>query len=72
MLDDLRKEADRSSYFEDDGLEAFDDQPSRKAGNFLGLLPFQRFILAVMFLIVTFLLSSFCLLATNRMALPFL
>lgn len=71
MLDDLRKEADRSSFYDDED-PVFEELSSPKSGNFLGLSPFQRFFLAVLLLFMTFLLSTFCLLATNRMALPFL
>lgn len=38
---------------------------------FLGMTPSQRFVLAVMLLILTVVLSSFCLVITGRVMLPF-
>ena len=72
MLDDLRKEADQSGFFDDSAEESFQEISPDKRGYFLGITPFQRFFLALLLLLITFLLSSFCLLATNRMVLPFL
>jgi hypothetical protein len=39
---------------------------------FLGMTPFQTCIVAVLMLVITCLLSTFCLLATGKVALPFL
>ncbi len=42
-----------------------------KQTRFLGMTPSQRFVLAIMLLILTVFLSSFCLVITGRMVLPF-
>lgn len=42
----------------------------RRRGNFLGMTAVQRFIIAVMILIMTCLLGTFCLLVTQRIVPP--
>lgn len=73
MLDDLREQANDSDYFVDDeDTFDFEDQevtytPRRE---FLGMTAPQRFIIAVMLLFMTCILSTFCLLVTERVVLP--
>ena len=72
MLDDLRDDAD---FIEED-----DNQPKNKnkrastaAGaqtGFLGMTPQQRFVVAVMILLMVCILGSFFLLITGSVALP--
>jgi hypothetical protein len=38
---------------------------------FLGMTPSQTFIIAALLLLITCLLSTFCLVATGKVALPF-
>ena len=73
MLDDLREQASDSDYF-DAEEETFDFEeqevtytPRRE---FLGMTPPQRFVIAVMLLFMTCILSTFCLLVTERVVLP--
>ena len=75
MLDDLREQASDSDYFDAaDGtydFEEIEEQarciPKRK---FLGMTPVQRFVIAVMLLFTTCILSTFFLLVTEIVVLP--
>lgn len=72
MLDDLRSQANASSFFDEDEIEPFEELKPETPHYFLGLKPAQRFVISLMLLMITVLLSSFCLLATERMFLPFM
>ena len=65
MLDDLRNDA--SSYYDDDFQEL--SKPLESPKRFLGMTPFQRFVIALLLLFVTCILSAFCLLVTERVVL---
>ena len=69
MLDDLRQQA--SELFEEEGLPAPPPAPP-PATRIFGMTPFQALILALMLLIITVLLSAFCLLVSGRVVPPFL
>ncbi len=66
MLDDFR-DVDADLF---DDTEAPEAEVQAEPRDFLGLTPVQRFVLAVMFLLMVFLLGSMCLLVTERMWLP--
>ena len=69
MLDDLRQQA--GDGFLDESPE--DLAPRRRPPRrFLGMTPFQTFFISLLLLLLTCLLSSACLLVTERIALPFL
>jgi hypothetical protein len=73
MLDDFREQASDSDYFDDEeDTFDFEDQEitytSRR--EFLGMTAPQRFVIAVMLLFMTCILSTFCLLVTERVVLP--
>ncbi len=77
MLDDLRNSA-ASSYEEGvpDEIPP-EERPRRRAsaqgsGTFLGMTAPQRFLLVLMLLILCCVLSSFALLLTGRVVLPFI
>ncbi len=75
MLDDFRKQADDSSLFEEKPAEqdtSVPEAPAKKTGYFLGMTPAQRFIIAVMLLVLTCMLSAVCLLVTEKVVPPFL
>ena len=66
MLDDLRQEADQHS-FEDES----DETTARNrlaTEQFLGMTPLQRFVLAIMVLIITCLISSLFLLVSGKIS----
>ncbi|MBN2149474.1 MAG: hypothetical protein JW726_18950 [Anaerolineales bacterium] len=75
MFDDFRQSAEEESFQEEqpdaaDDLEmmAF-DEPER---HFLGMTAPQRMIIAFMLLLMTCVLSAFCLLISGRVFPPFL
>lgn len=65
MLDDFRQQAEEIP-FEEEEVE----RPRRPKKYFLGMTPFQRFVLATMLLIITCVLSSFALLVTEKIVIP--
>jgi hypothetical protein len=71
MFDDLRQQADDSAFQEEeqDSYSLVEKAPRPKR-NFLGMTPPQRFVIAVMLLMMTCVLSAFCLLVTERIFIP--
>lgn len=67
MFDDLRRDADTTPFEEEEIRPRM-----RQAPDFLGMTASQRFIIALMLLIVTCILSAFALLVTEKVVLPFL
>lgn len=65
MLDDFRQEAEATSFEEEPGFKL----PRRRKKNFLGMTPFQRFVIAAMLLLITCVLTSFILLVTERVVI---
>jgi hypothetical protein len=65
MLDDFRQQADETP-FEEEEIR----RPYRPKKYFLGMSPFQRFVLASMLLIIICVLSSFALLVTEKVVIP--
>ena len=76
MLDEFREQANMESSFEVE--ETQEDEPdlstapARSSGQFLGMTPAQRFIVATMLLAITCLISSLCLMVTGKVVPPFL
>lgn len=64
MLDDLRNSA------EDSFVEPEEAVVVKKKKPFLGMTAPQRFVIAVMLLIIVIVLGSFCLLATGKVFIP--
>jgi hypothetical protein len=74
MFDNVRGET--TSLFEDDQYEEVVEesvpqtrQARKKPGSFLGMTPFQRFIISVMLLVATCILGTMFLLVTGRIGL---
>jgi hypothetical protein len=67
MFDDLRREADATPYDEEDPYKMDDHQKPF----LLGMTPAQRFIVVLMLLMITCLISAFALLVTEKVVLPF-
>jgi hypothetical protein len=69
MFEDLREQAN-NPYFEE-----VDQEPEEfiieTHGQFLGMSPFQRFIIAIMFFLIVLLIGSFALLVLGRVMPPF-
>jgi hypothetical protein len=73
MFDDLRQQADDSAFEEEeepqDSYTLVEKKP-RSERSFLGMTPPQRFVIAVMLLMMTCVLSAFCLLVTEKIYIP--
>ena len=69
MLDDFRSQADTPFFNEDNQPENLDYETETRR-EFLGMSPFQRFVIAILLLLITVLLSSFCLLVTGKVTFP--
>lgn len=65
MIEDLRQQASES--FESDTPTV---STARPPARFLGMTPFQSFVIALLLLILTCLLSATCLLVTGRIVPP--
>ncbi|OQY28930.1 MAG: hypothetical protein B6I38_08675 [Anaerolineaceae bacterium 4572_5.1] len=73
MADDFRNNFDEFDFIEDEDTE-FEETPSQKKASpkkFLGMTAVQRFVLVAMLFMMVCILSSFCLLVTNKISLPF-
>lgn len=66
MLDDLRNTAE-ASYLDEDNLEL---ETKVKEKRFLGMTAAQRFILALLMLILIVVLGTLMLLVAGKMVLP--
>ena len=75
MLDDFREEANKGTDFSEEetdrNIYSF-DSPPQPQGQFLGMSPVQRLVIAILIFLIACLLSTFCLLVTQRIVPPFL
>jgi hypothetical protein len=69
MLDDLREQA-YGSYIEEEETPPIEE--IHRSARFLGMTPLQTFVVAVLLLGITCLLSLFGLLVTGKIVPPFL
>lgn len=72
MLDDFRSNNEQPQYEEtvqSRDLPAYEAKPA--PSRFLGMSPFQRFIIVFLVFMLTCVLGSFCLLVTERIIPPF-
>jgi hypothetical protein len=74
MFDDLRQQADQSAFGqpeeEEQDIYTMKEAPAQSRDRLLGMTPAQRFVIAVMLLLMTLILSSLCLLVTEKIFLP--
>jgi hypothetical protein len=71
MLDDFRRQAGDSLLDgEEENATGFHKPEAQR--RFLGMTPFQTFIIAFLLLVITCLVSASCLLVTGRVVLPML
>jgi hypothetical protein len=72
MIDDFRGEADDSEFFEEEKKDQYSmkGSPVGHERYFLGMTPAQRFVIAVMLLMMACILSAFCLLVTEKIIPP--
>ncbi len=66
MLDELRQQAETSFEDDEDNYRPTTRPPTR----FLGMTPFQTFVIALLLLLMTCLLSTACLLVTGSVVPP--
>ena len=76
MLDNLRDDDFSKPFFEDDTPLEQEAEPAalpapRRGVRFLGMTPFQRFVISVMLMMTVCLLGTLLLLATGRIGLYF-
>lgn len=69
MFEDFRKQSDQGEMFNEQEQDA-DIVVSRRQSNFLGMTAPQRLIIALMLLMMTCILGTFCLLVTEKIVLP--
>ena len=75
MFDNLREQANSVPFYEEEERfhEAEGILPAKRkassGGHFLGMTPFQRFIIAVLILISLCALGSMCLMITGRIGM---
>jgi hypothetical protein len=69
MFDDFRKQIDDTSFFNEDDKQPQSEMLKQKH-YFLGMMPVQRFIVALMLLLMTIILGVLFLLVTSRISLP--
>ncbi len=73
MFDDLRQQANQSPFGQpEEEQDVYDmkEAPAQPRDRLLGMTPAQRFVIAVMLLLMTLILSSLCLLVTEKIFLP--
>ena len=68
MLDDFRGQAD-TPFFDEDVQSDYENYETQTRREFLGMTPIQRFVIAIMLLLITLLLSTFCLLVTGKVTI---
>ena len=73
MLDEFREDANASAFFDEDGGEIYEDVGSyRLRGRLLGMTAAQRFVIALMILMMTCILGGLVLLVFERVVPPLL
>lgn len=71
-IEELRQQASESAEEEEVSQASTTSRRLPARVRYLGMTPFQTCIVAALLLLITCLLSTFCLLATGKVALPFL
>ena len=69
MLDDFLKD-DETTSFLDELEESPKSELALESKGFLGMTPFQRFLIAIMFFLFVVIIGAFCLLITGAVAIP--
>ncbi|GAP22370.1 hypothetical protein [Leptolinea tardivitalis] len=73
MLDDFRNTSEQPDYQEPvppAAMPAYQEEKPAQS-RFLGMTPFQRFIIVFLLFMLTCVLGSFCLLITEKIIPPF-
>lgn len=71
MLDDLRNSTPDQNYnnLPPEWKKGGEDETSKK--RFMGMTPFQRFVIVFLLFLIGCVLITFCLLLTEKIVLPF-
>lgn len=72
MLDDFRNQASSSPFFEEEEEDGISEPIYETRQEFLGMKPAQRFLIALIVLMLVCMIGSFFLLVTQAVAPPFL
>lgn len=73
MFEDFRKQAEQAQFPDEEPvIEPHHVVAKNADGRFLGMTPFQRFIVALMLLLMITILGALFLVVTSSVALPFL
>ena len=70
MLDDFRQQANTSPFFGEEDNPPPPESDRQVKQEFLGMTPFQRFVISVILLILTTVLGAIILLVTEKVVLP--
>lgn len=73
MFDDLRQQADQSSFGqpeEEEDAYAMKEAPAQPRDRLFGMTPAQRFVIAVLLLMMVLIVGSLFLLVTEKIYLP--
>jgi hypothetical protein len=71
MLDDLRNSTPNPNYSNLPPEKPKGSQDDSAKKRFLGMTPFQRFVIVFLLFLISCVLVSFCLLLTEKIVLPF-
>jgi hypothetical protein len=70
MFEEFREQASASPFYDEE--ETFEEvKPRRRGRRFLGMTPAQRFVIAIMLLIMTCMIGSLFLLVMEKVIPPF-
>lgn len=72
MFEDFRKQVDDSSFQDNNQQEETPVEIVHRQRHFLGMTPFQRFIVALMLMLMIIILGVLFLLVTAKIVPPFL
>lgn len=73
MLEDFREQAETAPFIDEEADQIVKYDSSRQLErHFLGLTPAQRFVIALMILLITCILTTFSLLVTEKIVPPLL
>lgn len=73
MLEDIREQAETAPFIDEEADQIVNEERSPQLeSHFLGLTPAQRFVIALMILLVICILTTFTLLVTEKIVPPLL
>ncbi len=70
MLDDFRKQADSAPFSVEEEPPDLGPRPIENRRYFLGMSPFQRFVVSLLVLIIACMLGGVCLLVSEAVWIP--